>query len=79
MKPATVRTIQSLTLSRHWLINQFDVKNAFLHGMLTEMVYCTKPTSFFDPAQPNLVYHLNMSLYNLKQALWTWYNMFCSL
>jgi histone deacetylase 1/2 len=32
VKPATVRTIPSLALSRHWPIHQLDVKNVFLHG-----------------------------------------------
>jgi hypothetical protein len=40
VKPATVRTVLSLALSRRWPIHQLDVKNAFLHGNLTEIVYC---------------------------------------
>ncbi|GKD52205.1 ribonuclease H-like domain-containing protein [Tanacetum coccineum] len=36
VKPATVRTVLSLAISRHLPIHQFDVKNAFLHGSLTE-------------------------------------------
>jgi hypothetical protein len=40
VKPATIRVILSLAASRSWLIHQLDVKNAFLHGHLTETVYC---------------------------------------
>jgi hypothetical protein len=47
VKPTTVRII--LSLSQDWPINHIDVKNAFLHGTLIETVYCTQPTSFFDP------------------------------
>ena len=36
VKPATIRVVLSLALSQHWPIHQFDVKNAFLHGTLTE-------------------------------------------
>jgi hypothetical protein len=41
MKPVTIHTVLSLALSRHWSIHQLNVKNAFLHDMLTETVYCT--------------------------------------
>jgi hypothetical protein len=46
--------------------------------MLTEIVYYTQPTRFFDPAQPDMVYRLNKFLYGLKQAPRVWYNMFTS-
>ncbi|XP_071709347.1 uncharacterized mitochondrial protein AtMg00810-like [Rutidosis leptorrhynchoides] len=36
VKPATIRTVLSLALSRHWPVHQLDVKNAFLHGQLSE-------------------------------------------
>ncbi|KAJ9544883.1 hypothetical protein OSB04_024590 [Centaurea solstitialis] len=39
VKPATIRTVLSISISRKWPIHQLDVKNAFLHGDLTETVY----------------------------------------
>jgi hypothetical protein len=48
VKPATVCTVLSLALSRSWPVHQLDVKNAFLHGTLTEIVSCSQPTGFVD-------------------------------
>ncbi|GJY99222.1 ribonuclease H-like domain-containing protein, partial [Tanacetum coccineum] len=36
VKPGNIRTVLSLVASRHWLIHQLDVKNAFLHGDLSK-------------------------------------------
>jgi hypothetical protein len=38
VKPATVYTVLSLTVSRSLPVHQFDVKNAFLDGTLSETV-----------------------------------------
>jgi hypothetical protein len=32
VKPATIRVVVSIAVSRSWPIHQLDVKNAFLHG-----------------------------------------------
>ena len=78
VKPATVRTVLTLAHSRDWPIHQLDVKNAFLHGTLSEVVYCSQPTGFADPALPGHVCKLNRSLYGLKQAPRAWYSRFAS-
>jgi hypothetical protein len=78
VKPATLRTVLTLALSRDWPVHQLDVKNAFLHGTLTETVYCTQPVGFVDLAHPDMVYKLNKSLYGLKQAPRAWYSRFAT-
>jgi hypothetical protein len=73
-----VRTVLATVVFHNWSIQQLDVKNAFLHGTLTETVYCCQPTGFVHPAHPDLVCHLRKSLYGLKQAPRAWYNRFAS-
>jgi hypothetical protein len=68
VKPATVWIVLTLAVSRGWPVHQLDVKNIFLHGTLSETVYCSQPTDFVDPAHPQLVCRLNKSLYGLKQT-----------
>ncbi|KAJ9547106.1 hypothetical protein OSB04_019649 [Centaurea solstitialis] len=76
VKPATIRTVISLALTRSWPIHQLDVKNAFLHGNLTETVYMYQPPGFVDRSHPNYVCLLRKSLYGLKQAPRAWFQRF---
>jgi hypothetical protein len=78
VKPATVRTMLSLFVSRSWPFHHLDVKNVFLHDTLLEIFYCSKPTRFVDPAQSDRVCLLNKSLYGLKQAPQAWYSRFAT-
>jgi hypothetical protein len=56
--------------------SSFRCQNAFLHGTLTETVYCSQPTGFVDSTRPDQVCRLNHSLYGLKQAPQAWYSRF---
>jgi hypothetical protein len=66
VKPSTICIILSLVVSSRWPIHQLDVKNAFLHGFLSEVVYCQQPKGFEDPSHPDHVFLLRKSLYGLK-------------
>jgi hypothetical protein len=59
-------------------VHQLDVKNAFLHGTLTETVYCSQPAGFVDSSCPDMVCRLNKSRYDLKQAPQAWYSRFAT-
>ncbi|CAN1339491.1 Retrovirus-related Pol polyprotein from transposon RE1, partial [Linum perenne] len=73
IKPASVRLILSIALSRDWPIRQLDVSNAFLHGDLQETVYMSQPPGFVNPVYPNHVCLSKKSLYGLKQAPRAWF------
>ncbi|GJY95963.1 ribonuclease H-like domain-containing protein [Tanacetum coccineum] len=68
-----IRTVLSLAVIRDWPIHQLDVKNAFLHGQLSETIYMHQPPGFVDSAHPDYVCHLQRSLYGLKQAPRAWF------
>nr|GEY30480.1 myb-like protein P [Tanacetum cinerariifolium] len=72
VKPTTILTVLSLTVSHQWLIHQLDVNNAFLYGHLTETVYIHQPPGFTDPIHPDYACHLQRSLYGMKQAPGAW-------
>jgi hypothetical protein len=78
VKPATIRVVLSLALSRSWPIHQLDVKNAFLHDTLTKIVYCVQLFGFVDTSRLDYVCCLNRSPYGLKQASRAWHSRFAS-
>jgi hypothetical protein len=78
VKSPTVRTVLSLVVSHSLPVHQLDVKNVFLHGTLSETIYCSQPTGFVDPTQSDRVCLLNKSLYGLKQVPQAWYNWFAT-
>ncbi|XP_071680245.1 uncharacterized protein [Lolium perenne] len=78
VKPATIRLVLHLAVSSSWPIRQLDVKNAFLHGTLDEVVYCQQPPGFVDASRPEHVCRLQKSLYGLKQAPRAWYQRFAA-
>lgn len=54
---------------------QFDVKSAFLNGVLDEEIIMEQSEGFQDST--DRVYKLHKSFYGLKQSPRRWYNRFC--
>lgn len=46
VKPATIRTILSIVVSKKWSLHQVDINNAFLNGDLGEEVYMQQPPRY---------------------------------
>ena len=59
VKPATIRVVLIVALSRRWIIRQLDVNNAFLNGSLMEEVYMEQPSGFQDLSNPHKVCRLH--------------------
>lgn len=55
VKLANIRLVLSFAISRSWPIHQLDVKDAFLHYLLTKTVYCSQPAGFEDSTYPYFV------------------------
>lgn len=76
-KVNTIRVLLSLAANMDWPLQQFDVKNAFLHGELTEEVYMELPPGCKTPeAYDKSVCKLKKALYGLKQSPRAWFGRF---
>nr|GEU83194.1 cysteine-rich RLK (receptor-like protein kinase) 8 [Tanacetum cinerariifolium] len=74
-KISSIRLFISLAATYDWALHQLDVKNAFLHGDLSE-VYMEQPPGFVAQGEYGRVCKLNKALYGLKQSPRAWFGKF---
>lgn len=68
-RASTFRLLLSVAGMRHYIVNQYDIKTAFLNGKLNEEIYMKQPVGY---EKGNEVYKLKKSIYGLKQAAHVW-------
>ena len=67
-----VKMLLPLTVNFNWKLQQYDVKNAFLHGELEEEIYMSIPPRF-GGGDGNKVCRLKKAPYGLKQSPRAWF------
>lgn len=74
VKPATIRIILSIAMTRAWKLRQLDTSNTLLHGVLEDDVYMRQPPNFTDKHRQNHVSKLKKSIYGLRQSPRAWFH-----
>ena len=72
----TIRVLFSIAANRDWPLYQFDIKNSFLHGDLSNEVYKEAPPGFSHGFGKGEGCRLKKALYGLKQSPRAWFGRF---
>ncbi|GKC35999.1 putative ribonuclease H-like domain-containing protein, partial [Tanacetum coccineum] len=68
-----IRLFLAYASFKDFMVNQMDVKSAFLYGKIEEEVYVCQPPGFEDLDFPDRVYKVEKALYGLHQAPRAWH------
>ena len=79
IKPALVQLLAVLGCQNDWKIDTFDVKRAFLWGILKEEIYICQPKGFEQGDWRKSVWLMLHGIYGLKQSVLEWYEQVCSV
>lgn len=69
---ATLRTFLVVAAKRSMPVYHFDVKTAYLYGVLDEEIFMRQPPGFEVPGNEELVCKLKRSIYGLRQSARCW-------
>lgn len=75
----TVHVLLSLAANYGWELQQFDLKNAFLHGKIEEEIYVEVPPRYCTNVVANTCCRLKKTLYRLKQSPKAWFVRFAEV
>lgn len=70
----SIRALLAVAAKEKLKLKQFDIKTAFLNGVLEELIYMSQPVGYDDKS--GRVCKLNKSLYGLKQSSRCWNQKF---
>lgn len=76
IKMTTIHLVIVLAMDFGWKIEQLDVKNSFLHGILLESICMTQPQGFVDSLHLTHVCRVKKAIYGHRQAPRSWYSRF---
>ena len=76
VKHISIRILMSIVVADDMELEQMDVKTAFLHGELDQVLYMEQPEGFEADPNKDQVCLLKKSLYGLKQAPRQWNKKF---
>lgn len=76
MRYTSIRVLLALVAQMKLELKQSDIKITFLHGVLKEEIYMTRPEGFVAQGNKNYLCNFKKSLYMLKQSASQWYKHF---
>lgn len=78
VRQTTLRTLLTIARRDKLQVRNYDIKNAFLNGNLTERIYMQQPKGYEVKGKEQQVLKLNKSIYGLKQSANVWNNCISS-
>ena len=63
IKPAIIRLVLSIVVTRNWPLRHVDVNNTFMNGVLSEIVYMEQPQGFVASDRSSYVCKLKKDIF----------------